>query len=549
MAEDKNSQKYEAAIADRSKYVDAIVKSPASKKVIVAGPGTGKTYLFKLLLEGKKNSLALTFINALVADLSLELCGLADVRTLHGFARSVLHTKKTPIKVAPKLKLVLTRDAELLLGEKIDFDEVLYRLDYKHKHLAFYKARREFYDHFGHTDLIFSAVDRFRAGTLAVPKFELVLVDEYQDFNPLEIALIDFLARVSPIALAGDDDQALYDFKLASPNEIRERHSENNKDFESFTLPYCSRCSRVIVDATNDLIKNAQSAGLLKGRAQKQYLYFDDKNKDKVCAQHPEIVFASTYDAQVPWFIQKSLTDVVEHQRKNFSVLVISPINSKARSIAKALRKKGFKNVSYAESTESPLISLTDALRLLLKDVNCPLGWRMALECVLDEAEVRDILNDSIKKSEPLHALVPKSLKKKIKSLLASIRRAKRGQELSDEQFEQICDAADILPKSLGRSAVVERFEDDDDSIAPALRNIPIQVTTIERSKGLAADYVFLTHFDDQYMLTKGKPTDRDVYRFLVALTRAKNEIYLVSTSKKDPLFLGWIESRRIKRV
>ena len=64
--------KYTKAIIERQKYIDAILSSPSRNKIVVAGPGTGKTYLFKEVVKGKTNTLTLTFVNALVEDLSLE---------------------------------------------------------------------------------------------------------------------------------------------------------------------------------------------------------------------------------------------------------------------------------------------------------------------------------------------------------------------------------------------------------------------------------------------------------------------------------------------
>ena len=81
------ANKYAIAHQDRKTYVDAVVAAQTRKKLVVAGPGTGKTYLFKDVLRGKRNTLTLTFVNALVEDLSLELFGLSDVKTLHAFAR------------------------------------------------------------------------------------------------------------------------------------------------------------------------------------------------------------------------------------------------------------------------------------------------------------------------------------------------------------------------------------------------------------------------------------------------------------------------------
>ena len=70
---------YEAAVREQKRYIDAILTSQSPKKIVVAGPGTGKTFLFKeLLKEQNKKALTLTFINSLVDDLSLELYGLSD---------------------------------------------------------------------------------------------------------------------------------------------------------------------------------------------------------------------------------------------------------------------------------------------------------------------------------------------------------------------------------------------------------------------------------------------------------------------------------------
>ena len=50
----ENKDKYNIANEESEKHTDAIVKSTARKKVVVAGPGTGKTFLFKKIIEGKK---------------------------------------------------------------------------------------------------------------------------------------------------------------------------------------------------------------------------------------------------------------------------------------------------------------------------------------------------------------------------------------------------------------------------------------------------------------------------------------------------------------
>ena len=54
----------------------------------------------------------------------------------------------------------------------------------------------------------------------------------------------------------------------------------------------------------------------------------------------------------------------------------------------------------------------------------------------------------------------------------------------------------------------------------PGIRKIPIKSTTIQSSKGLAADLVFITHFDDRYFIRnndKAKISDHDICNFLVS--------------------------------
>ena len=42
------------------------------------------------------------------------------------------------------------------------------------------------------------------------------------------------------MVIAGDDDQSLYSFKNANPQEIRDKHK--SEEYTSFELPFCSRC-------------------------------------------------------------------------------------------------------------------------------------------------------------------------------------------------------------------------------------------------------------------------------------------------------------------
>jgi len=80
-----------------------------------------------------------------------------------------------------------------------------------------------------------------------IPQYDKIIIDEFQDFNKLEVTLIDLLSQRSPILIVGDDDQALYkDTKDANPEYIRQRFYDKTFGYSSFCLPYCSRCTSVL---------------------------------------------------------------------------------------------------------------------------------------------------------------------------------------------------------------------------------------------------------------------------------------------------------------
>lgn len=549
---------YTTASDERQRHVDAVIGTAAAKRLVVAGPGTGKTYLFRHVLAGKSNTLTLTFVNALVEDLSLELFGLSDVRTLHGFARQQLEkiTRK-PVAVFPQLSRVIGQDAEILLAEAVNFDRLLHKREDCDPRLAFYKKRRRYYNHFGFCDLVYTAALYFELHPDRIPRYTQIVVDEFQDFNLLEVSLIDLLARRSPVLLAGDDDQALYEsLKDASPRHIRERHCGDVDDYACFSLPFCSRCTRVIVDATNDIITGARRVGLLAERIDKPFLYFRDPKKDEESNANPYILQSNVFAGQIPWFIQKQISDITGEVREKFSVLILSPTRQQCRSISDALRAKGFQNVHFAERPEKDEPSLLDGLKLLIQDGKCNLGWRIVCKALLQPADFEALLrtSDNPTETKPLVELAPLSLKKRVGGMLTCLRKVRDGKKLPDEKKCQDLFAAVGID---GFTAVTDVLRDglqglDQRVVEPGIRRTSIVVTTIQSSKGLAADYVFITHVDDRFCIKDeiSGMSDQDVCSFLVALTRARRRVYLLSTDEnRSATFITWLDESRIQRL
>jgi superfamily I DNA/RNA helicase len=540
--------RYKAAEEERDRCVQRVLSSASRKKIVVAGPGTGKTHLFKKALEGKKPSLTLTFVNALVDDLSLELHGMSDVRTLHSFARGFLKEawKKKELNIFPKLSKLIREDLENLTGEDVDFDKIFHEMDVTNPHLEFYRKRKKYYDgSYGYSDIVFAAVQYLRENRDKIPVFEQVVVDEFQDFNELEVALIDLLGERSPIILAGDDDQALYDFKSADAKHLRNRHDDLGNGYEAFNLPLCSRCTRVIVDAANDIVAAAQSNKLLNGRIPKPYDYFESKSKDAASEQFPRITHKHRFASQFAWYIESKLDEVASVIREKFSVLIIAPTKVQARSLSEALRGKGLQNVDFVERNDKDL-SLLDGLKVLLENDKSNLGWRIVAAALMEAKAFTPVIKRTDGAEPPFDGLVPAEIKKRVRGMLTVLRKVRDSKPIDGDALS-LLEEMGVEPYRLG----LESLSDELNWIGrggagPGLRKLPITVSTIQGSKGLSADIVFIAYFDDAFFITRGGMIDKDVCNFLVSLTRAKKKVFLLSSQNKRPKFLEWIDNSRI---
>jgi len=559
----------------RAAFTQAVLNSKATKKIVVAGPGTGKTTLFKEVLKGKTKALTLSFINLLIEDLATELCGLSEVRTLHSFAAGELNEN-----IFPKLSKVISEDAEILVGKAVLFDPIFYEMLEEKALLAFYKTRKDYYRHYGFADIIYKLVDVYKREPGKIPRYEQVVVDEFQDFNKLEVALIDQLASKSPVLIAGDDDQALYDRKKASPEFIRSRHQD--QEYARFPLPYCSRSTRVIVDAVNDIVESAIKAGYLGARITKHFEYFECAGKNEESRDNPKIVYTQAFGTMVPHFIQSQIEQGARSIRKKFSVLVICPIPRLSHDLVTRLRAKGFRNVQGPSANDED-VTLLEGLNLLLKDADCNLGWRIAAKCLLEADDFQKCLDRSAEKQsgekpERMCDLVPANERKKIRRMLTVLRAVRDDKSLQEQkhsesegeqkveeaeqdisatqthEFRELLEALQMNPCEVIGAQLKGQLAAPRSkwSVDASIRKTPIQVSSVHGSKGLAADYVFIVGFDDQYLIGSkdiSKISDQSICKLLVAITRARKKAFLISTVPSEPHFLSWIKKERWERI
>lgn len=267
---------------------------------ILAGPGTGKS---TTVLELAKKLLTLnpqagirivTFTRAATAELLEKVSeggeSWIEPTTLHGFALSILRRNPglsplpEPLRIPDDWESRFLIHADLaarLRGQGHDVDvgkvrrlesemaarwesldpglELLADLDpaLRNAYVANWEWHRRVYGYslFAEMPLYASQLvedhDDLKLGDL-----DLLIVDEYQDLNRAEIALVEALAQRGVSILAvGDDDQSIYSFRMAAPDGIRTIHLSLS-ECRDYSLSISFRCGRSILQAARTLIES-----------------------------------------------------------------------------------------------------------------------------------------------------------------------------------------------------------------------------------------------------------------------------------------------------
>ncbi len=305
--------------------------------------------------------------------------------------------------------------------------------------------------------------------------------------------------------------------------------------------------------AINDIINASKKFGYLKNRINKLYLYFDCQEKDKVSEIFSKISYTQLYERRIPWFIEKKIGEIAELIKNKFSVLIISPYKKQSCKIAEALICKGMQNVEYVVKDES-VISLLDGLKLLLEDKEDNLGWRIVSDYFLNDKDFESLLKETDScPDKKLHDIIESSHKKEVKQMLRILKYVKDNKPVNYDDFDSVLKKIDINPYELTMASLKDEISNTRQRIGiPAIRNIPIKATTIQSSKGLSGDLIFITHFDDRYFIKnsdKTKITDQDICNFLVSLSRTKKKVYLISSVMEKPVFLKWISDELVEHI
>ena len=262
---------------------------------VVAGPGTGKSYAMKrrvtrLLESGVAPDLILpvTFTRVAAQDLHRELvtmkvpgCDELNAQTLHSLALRMLmrnHVLAATGRIPRPLNEFETEamicDLMAAHGGKRAVDDLQQayeaawaRLNHQTPGYAPSPADAAFQHdllawlRFHEAMLIGEVIPEVYCYLSANPgaperaEFNHILVDEFQDLNKAEQAIIDLLSDAADVCIVGDDDQSIYSFKHAHPDGIRDWLVVNPAAHD-LSLVDCQRCPTSVVAMANALISH-----------------------------------------------------------------------------------------------------------------------------------------------------------------------------------------------------------------------------------------------------------------------------------------------------
>jgi len=554
----------------RSSFTNAILTSKSPKKLIVAGPGTGKTHTFSELLElNPGKNLAVTFLKSLVADLTEKLGEMSDVHSFHGFCKEILH-KFQPTGISanfeyyPPLFTLIAEDLSIA-----GTTTTVKQLEAEYLNLVDPSELIEhsiqlsnYYDTVGYTDSVYRVLRLLQEKRVFIPKYNQIVVDEFQDFSELEVTLIKLLAEKSNILIAGDDDQALYGFKHASAKHIRDLAEDS--EYEQFDLPYCTRCTEIVVKAVRHLVGLDAVKQILVDRLPKDYFcYLPDKQSDS--DKYPKIINAecSVEQSNAPFmsrFIHEQILKVPKeeiaesHDEGYPTVLVIAP-----KHIAKRIStylENYFKNVEFKESAKLA-VELLDGYKLLIKNPTSRLGWRIIIHSS-HPPRCAQIIKSIVSNGSELVGLLPKDYVDFHENISTLVSKVVNGESIDTQETLLLEKTLQMTFLEIKEKLVEEEPGADEEILtdeaqeqveAPVDKREPkIMITTMVGSKGLQAGHVFISGVNEgSFPKKNSSPTNDEVCQLIVALTRTKKCCYLVSTQRfagrqtRKSIFVDWL--------
>ncbi len=562
----------------RNDNAEAIFQHSYSKFLIVSGPGTGKSTLFKqrinYWLQGDSSAsiLALSFVRKLVADLQNDIrnSNLTDAQkrrvsvfTLHKFARSIVERNHgcLLIRFNPHFRIineqwqtVIWNDVLLYVGQDNrdvyswkNYEKQLHNSDFIESTewsmvRTGYLSLCSFYNASGFSDLIIYAKNALEENA-SLNAVSYLIADEYQDFNTAEDLLIRQVARrVSGLLLVGDDDQVLYEkLKASKASLIRELYS--NIDYANAMLPFCSRSSFHIAKTAEYFINR----NLDEGSIEKIYLPLS-LSSDNPKVQLIGCATSATAVDYIKYFIETNRVDIESRKcelasgaAKDPYLLILTPSrelrfyasNDAGKKLlgwvaefqreTRAFSEDYYKILNYYSLANHPQNNFIFRKVLAYEQIPSEEIQRLLGTCLESSRSFYQLSSQTIEsvleRCRKIKSIIVSSdgIDSIISSLLAEI-------SISDKASLK----RDIQNRAINETEIhnLEHEEEEQAELdeLEVKQMSAVELLTIIGSKGLSADHVIIIGFDDVNMswITRNA--------FYVAMTRARKSLHIITS-------------------
>lgn len=304
----------------------AAIRHDKGPCLVLAGPGSGKTFVItrriQYLIETQHvdpaSILVITFSKAAATEMKqrfLDLCHgtyqPVTFGTFHAiyfqivkrayqldqnhiirdnekkiFLGEILENAPDDLIVDEELKELLLREISIVKNEGIsiqDYHAKCVPEDYFREVFLAYRKRMAGERKIDFDDMVLLAYQLLKKRNDILEEwrsvFQYFLIDEFQDINPMQYAVIRLLiGEERNLFVVGDDDQAIYGFRGARP-EIMLHFDQDFPDTKKILLDYNFRSDAMIVKHAIRVIEQNQN------RFQKEIKPTYDPHKEAVCGR------------------------------------------------------------------------------------------------------------------------------------------------------------------------------------------------------------------------------------------------------------------------
>jgi DNA helicase-2/ATP-dependent DNA helicase PcrA len=571
------------------------LKSSFDHQIILAGPGTGKSFTILGYISHLINVkhvdpnciFLITFTRAATSELKkkvLEELGegtdLPKVFTLHSFALRQLMRNAEKITALPPgfaiandfeerylimedikkiLQVAKIKDIKRLFNllsanwETLNIEKGDWEVSFDNpQFLGAWQEHREIYGYMLRSELVYQlkkSLEQEEDMDLEGP-IEYLIVDEYQDLNQCDLAIIEYLrTNGTKLFCAGDDDQSIYGFRYAYPEGIRNFQKEVDKS-EGFKLTECFRCDenilllalQVIGQDPKRISKKLKSMSGLKGEC--HLLRFPNQNEEaKKIANSIRILVDNKGIPE---------NEILVLLRSDFNNSFSKPIIGELIKAGLTLNNEPDILSSFEQDNGRYFLSILKFLKTPTHD----LALRTILELTkgLGKVTFESIYTLARSMKMRFHEVVEKIISgeitnvtnlKRLTTTLKALNDLREGLEAEEDIITALDKLKGFIPdftpdfesriKELIESKELRNIEDligFADEILSPLTEAPnetatgIRVMSMHQAKGLTAQAVFIVGAEEEYIPGRGE-IDEERRLLYVSITRAKHYLFI----------------------